>query len=115
MGERYLDTVEVTGSIPVSPTSKCRQKDRFKQRIWHIVAGAKRFQVLAGGPAPWLAGHRPATSSRHRDLGVIPGNVAAAFTMRMQIPSGLTAKATLTWTLDPPFGFSRSVPAQIGR
>ncbi|HEY5987695.1 MAG TPA: hypothetical protein VIV12_15165, partial [Streptosporangiaceae bacterium] len=65
------------------------------------------------------AGKRVIAAERHLlncgHLGAIPGNVAAAFTMRMQIPPGVAGKATLTWALDPPFGFSRSVPAEISR
>jgi hypothetical protein len=48
-------------------------------------------------------------------LGTIPGNVAAAFAMRIQVPPGVAGKATLTWALDPPFGFSRAVPVTISR
>ncbi|HEY3034585.1 MAG TPA: DUF4232 domain-containing protein [Streptosporangiaceae bacterium] len=65
------------------------------------------------------AGKRLIAAERHllncAHLGAIPGNVAAAFTIRMQIPPGAAGKATLTWALDPPFGFSRSVPAVISR
>jgi len=48
-------------------------------------------------------------------LGTIPRNVAAAFAMRIQVPPGVAGKATLTWALDPPFGFSRAVPVTISR
>jgi len=41
--------------------------------------------------------------------------VAVVFAMRMQVPPGMASKATLTWALDPPFGFSRAVPVIISR
>ena len=43
VGERYLDTVEVTGSIPVSPTSTYSQTQGSRES-----AGSQRV----GGPAP---------------------------------------------------------------
>jgi hypothetical protein len=46
-------------------------------------------------------------------VGTVPGNVAVSFAMRMPIPLGVAGKAKLTWELDPPFGFSRTVPAVI--
>jgi len=46
-------------------------------------------------------------------VGPIPGNVAVAFAMRIPIPVGLTGKATLTWVLDPPYGFSRNARVVI--
>jgi hypothetical protein len=65
------------------------------------------------------AGKRVIAAERHplncAHLGTMPGNVAAAFAMRMQVPPGVAGKATLTWALDPPFGFSRAVPVVISK
>jgi hypothetical protein len=64
-------------------------------------------------------GKRLIASGRHplncAHLGILPGNVAAAFAMRIQAPPGVASKATLTWALDPPFGLSRAVPVIISR
>jgi hypothetical protein len=46
-------------------------------------------------------------------VGTILGNVAVQFAMQMRVPLGVVGKAKLTWTLDPPFGFSRTVPVMI--
>jgi hypothetical protein len=64
-------------------------------------------------------GKRLIAAERHplncAHLGTIPGNVAAAFAMRIKVPPGVASKATLTWALDPPFGFSRAVPVITSR
>jgi len=46
-------------------------------------------------------------------VGTIHGNVAVRFSMQMRVPADVVGKATLTWVLGPPFGFSRSVPVLI--
>ncbi|HEY5990898.1 MAG TPA: DUF4232 domain-containing protein [Streptosporangiaceae bacterium] len=64
-------------------------------------------------------GRRLIAAERHvlncANVGTIPGNVAIAFTMRMRVPPGAAGQASLTWVLDPPFGFSRTVPTVIRR
>jgi hypothetical protein len=64
-------------------------------------------------------GRRLIAAERHvlncAHVGTIPGNVAVAFAMRMRVPPGVAGKASLNWAMDPPFGFSRTVPAVIRR
>ncbi len=64
-------------------------------------------------PGRLIAAERHVLNCAH--VGVIPGDVAAAFAIRMAVPPGSAGKARLTWVLDPPFGFSESVPVLIRR
>src|SRR5690606_3059962 len=46
VGERYLDTVEATGSIPVSPTTLCRPEPRSRSGAPHgTTVGAVRLRA----------------------------------------------------------------------
>ncbi len=81
-------------------------------------AGSYRFPLPCPSYLERLAqGGRHIATERHvlncAQVGTIPGNVAVRFAMQMRVPSGVVGKATLTWVLDPPLGFSRSVPVVI--
>lgn len=64
-------------------------------------------------------GRRLIAAERHTlncaHVGTIPGNIAVAFAMRISVPPVTAGQARLSWVLDPPFGFSRTVPAVIRR
>lgn len=46
-------------------------------------------------------------------VGVVPGETAVQFEMRMDVPEAISGPARLVWVLDPPYGFSRSMPISL--
>jgi len=61
--------------------------------------------------------HRVVAEESHvlncRVVGLVPGDTAVAFAMQIVIPLGLHGQAQLSWVLDPPYGFTRTVPVVI--